>query len=180
MVGRGQDWLRPLDCSQPSCWLRRETRKKSPIGIVSQAQDTPERGCLQSPLYPGYSSSARGACPNCVGCALPEWRGSPAAPGLRQLSGVLIPAEWALPQMTQPPAPGLFLFLCPGLLGPQVQDHRKPFLFSPRHQDPPPVVYLASNMESPAGAGGGLLLLLMRKVQSNLQPSLELAWRSPT
>lgn len=61
IVGGGQDWLRPLDCSQLwyFCLLRRETGKKSPTEMVSQAQHTPRRRCPQSVHYQGYCSSAR-------------------------------------------------------------------------------------------------------------------------
>lgn len=138
IVGGGQDWLRPLD-SNPLwyfCLLRRETEKKSPTGMVSQAQHTPRRGCPQSVHYQRYRSSARDLSQLCgLGPSRMAWsHASPAAPGcISRVEALSVPAELTMIQVVQAPGPALPLFLSPCPLGLQVQDHKK--ALSTHHSD---------------------------------------------
>lgn len=137
IVGGCQDWLRPLD-SNPLwyfCLLRRETGKKSPTGMVSQAQHTPRRGCPQSVHYQRYRSSARDLSQLCgLGPSRMAWsHASPAAPGcISRVEALCVPAELTMIQVVQAPGPALPLFLSPCPLGPQVQDHKRPFPLTTR------------------------------------------------
>lgn len=72
MVDRDQEWLRPLIPASPSfCLLRREIWKKSPIGMVSQAQCTPRRVVHRLAITQDTPVLLE-ACPSGVGWAFPE------------------------------------------------------------------------------------------------------------